>query len=115
MKNSLWKLFTAEEIKCATFDMGPTKAPGPDGFQAIFYQKCWNVVGDETSRIWLQILNGEVVLIKKLANPLSLKEFRPIGLYSFVYKIVTKVLANRMKACLPSIISPNQSAFVPTA
>ncbi|KAK3230594.1 hypothetical protein Dsin_002475 [Dipteronia sinensis] len=39
MRDDLNRVFTADEIKAAVFSMGPTKAPGPEGFQALFFQK----------------------------------------------------------------------------
>lgn len=41
MNNLLTTLCTAAEVKDALFSMSPTKSPGPDGFQAIFFQKNW--------------------------------------------------------------------------
>jgi hypothetical protein len=54
-----------------------------------------------------------VVLIPETKNPESMKDLRPISLCIVVYKLILKVLANRLKQILPEIISPNQSAFVP--
>ncbi|KAA3473858.1 reverse transcriptase [Gossypium australe] len=75
--------YTKEKIKTATFGMGPTKAPGEDGFPVLFYQKCWHIVKDEVSRFCLQIFNEgkyfkqvnstQIVLIPKVANPTNMK------------------------------------------
>ena len=54
-----------------------------------------------------------IALIPKVKNLISITDFRPISLCNVIYKIISKVLANRLKIILPHIISPFQSAFIP--
>lgn len=54
-----------------------------------------------------------ITLIPKVENPESANNFRPISLCSTIYKIIAKVLANRLKVTLGNIIHPLEGAFIP--
>ena len=123
MQDMLSRDFIADKIKEALFQMGPTKAPGPHGMNALFYQKFWHIMGNDVVNAMLDFLNNgvmlrdlnhtNIVLIPKVKNPERMSEYRPTSLCNVVYKIISKVVANRLKQVLPDIISPNYSAFVP--
>lgn len=112
-----------QEVKEALFSMNSNKSPGIDGFNVHFYKKCWSVIGGEVVAAVQQFFsNGKlpkqinltlVTLIPKCQNAHVVKDFRPIACCSVLYKIISKVLANRMKLVLDTIVSENQSAFVP--
>lgn len=116
--------YSVEEVHIALKDMGSMKAPGPDGIHAVFYQKAWRIIGKQLCESTIQVLEGKkelhkpmaealMVLIPKTDNPTCIKQFRPISLYNVSYKLVTKVIVNRLKEILNDVVSPNQSSFVP--
>lgn len=123
MNESLSSPYTEDEIVQALNGIGDLKAPGPDGMPAIFFKKFWDTIGNQVKQEVMTVLNGDaipdgwnettVVLIPKVKDPQCLKDFRPISLCNVLYKIISKVIANRLKVFLDVIISPNQNAFVP--
>ena len=123
MNTLLTQPFTRAEIKHALFQMSPSKAPGPDGMTALFFQKFWHIVGNDVTTAVLDFLNTgnmlgsinftHIALIPKVKSVESMSQLRPISLCNVIYKIISKVLVNRMKSILPRVISDSQSAFVP--
>uniref|UniRef100_A0A803PJ47 Reverse transcriptase domain-containing protein n=1 Tax=Cannabis sativa TaxID=3483 RepID=A0A803PJ47_CANSA len=115
---------STEEVKATLFDMNPDKSPGPDGMTPAFYQKSWAiVVADVVANVQNFFASGEMlpgfndtnlVLIPKKKNSIVMGHLRPIALCYVLYKIVSKVLANRLKGLLDQIISPFQSTFIPS-
>ena len=123
MRDMLSSEYSQEEIKAALFQMRPTKAPGPNSMNALFYQKFWHIVGDDVITAVLEFLNNgimeldvnytQIVLVPKIKSPEKITDYRPISLRNVIYKIISKVLANRLKQILPHLIATTQSAFVP--
>ncbi|WVZ54295.1 hypothetical protein U9M48_005117 [Paspalum notatum var. saurae] len=123
MNESLLAPFSGEEVWKALESIGDLKAPGPDGMPAVFYKQFWNLIGEKVKKEVLEVLNGGnmpqgwnntiIVLIPKTKQPERLKDLRPISLCNILYKLVSKVLTNRLKNILPDVVSPSQSAFVP--
>lgn len=123
MNDKLCVGFTDEEIAMAVFQIGPLKAPGPDGFPARFYQCNWDIVKQDimaavrrffhTGSMPSGVNETAIVLIPKIDQPVGLKDFRPISLCNVVYKVVSKCLVNRLRLCLDDLVSDEQSAFVP--
>ncbi|KAL6205195.1 hypothetical protein ACLB2K_022457 [Fragaria x ananassa] len=112
-----------EEVWDALKLMNPSKAPRLDGFAPCFYQQFWEVVGDDVvdvariflgSRDFVQKMNcTHVTLIPKVKTPEVVGHLRPISLCNVLFKIGSKLLANRLKPLLDDMISPYQSAYVP--
>jgi len=99
------------------------KAPGPDGFQPIFFKMFWKDVGDDVWNSVKQAFSSGtfdpsiteilVVMIQKGDNPSSFKDCRTISLCNVVYKLISKVLVNILHLILSRIVSPLQSSFIP--
>ncbi|WCJ39636.1 RNA binding RNA-directed DNA polymerase [Euphorbia peplus] len=115
--------FVGMDVYRALFDMGPFKAPGPDGFQAVFFQKLWRKAGPQVTQYVLSMLQSGkidaglnetlITIIPKVPNPEMISQFRPISLCNVLYKLVTKCVVNRIKEFLGDIIGPAHSSFVP--
>ncbi|GJX71319.1 non-LTR retroelement reverse transcriptase-like protein [Tanacetum coccineum] len=121
-KQSLIKEVNGEEIRKVVFAMPRGKSPGPDGFTIEFFKDTWDVVGKDllvAVQSFFQLgflpkgINSTILaLIPKKKGAKSMKDYRPISCCNIIYKIISKILANRLKVLLPKFITPNQSAFV---
>eukprot|EP00253_Pinus_taeda_P015345 PITA_15345 len=117
------KEVTIEEIEWSILSMAQDKAPGPNGFTVAFYRTHWEIIKKDfvrmvknffsKSKLGNNIKSSHLALIPKDPNPQSFDRFQPISLCNVSYKIITKILANRIKKLLPSLISENQGGFVP--
>ena len=110
------------EIKDTMFQLNPDKAPGPDGFNARFFQCHWDVVGTDVckairyffkhKKLVRQLNHTFLTLVPKSTTASSLNDFRPIACCNLIYKLITKILANRLQMVINDLISLNQSAFL---
>ena len=60
-----------------------------------------------------EVNNSLIVLIPKLSNPTSIHHYRPFSLCNVVYKIISKLLVEKLRPLLDKLISPTQLAFIP--
>ncbi|KAK8583660.1 hypothetical protein V6N12_067922 [Hibiscus sabdariffa] len=107
-----------EEITEAIFGLWALKAPGPNGFPCIFYQT-WGTIKKDLMEMVMNFLERALrinktnsILIPKQTTPSQVNHFRPISLYNFSYKVISKIMTNRLKKILPKIIHEMQFAFV---
>ncbi|GKD20048.1 kinase-like domain, beta-lactamase/transpeptidase-like protein [Tanacetum coccineum] len=119
---SLEKTFNEKEVWEAICGCGGDKAPGPDGFNFKFIKKAWELIKPELLRavawFWenMEISRGcnasFVTIIPKVADPIGLGDFRPISLIGCYYKIIAKMLAERVKRVVGNVVGEVQNAFI---
>jgi len=102
----------------------PNKSPGSDGLTHDFYKTFVKILAPIMLRLYIRMeekrevpdsmgLGVITVLYKNKGSPFSLKNYRPLSLLNSDYKILTKILANRIKEVAGNIISPNQAYSIP--
>nr|GEV93329.1 RNA-directed DNA polymerase, eukaryota [Tanacetum cinerariifolium] len=110
-----------DEIRLAVWNCGENKSPGSDGYTFEFLGN----IGTLLVLIFVRLLNffetglfskgcnsSFVALILKVADAKFVNDFRPISLIESVYKVVTKILANRLALVIADLVSDTQFAFV---
>lgn len=112
----LVRVATLDEVRRAVFGMKRFGSPGPDGIQAAFYQDYWDIVGRSvtnlvnnalrTGRVPVKLLNSFIALIPKKDNPEGAGDFRPITLLNVVFKIISKVIVNRLRPIMTKLVEP---------
>ncbi|GKV48920.1 hypothetical protein SLEP1_g55702 [Rubroshorea leprosula] len=120
----LLQMFIETKIKKALHQMHPSKGPRPDGLSSGFFQRFWDVVKADVVLPCLEFLNHKgaiplelnfthIVLIPKCNEPRTMADLWPISLCNVIYRIIAKVIANKLKMVLQKVISQEQSAFLP--
>eukprot|EP00253_Pinus_taeda_P013029 PITA_13029 len=119
---ALMRAATLEEIEETVKAMKKGTAPGPDGFTVDFYQAGWHFLGKEilemveeskmNQKVWPALNSTFYALIPKTENREDPNGFRPIALCNVIYKIITAMMARRLKPMLEKLISAEQTGFV---
>ena len=105
-----------EEVEEVLKYMKAFKSPGPNDFQPFYFKKFWHIVGDDIYSLVRQafllgsfdahLLEILIVSIPTVDVPNRFSHFRPISLCNVTYKIITKVLVNRLRPFLKDIVDP---------
>eukprot|EP00253_Pinus_taeda_P022851 PITA_22851 len=122
MNQTLNAKITQKEFKEALFAMDPDKSLGPEGFTPRFLQACWQIVEKEFCKMIQKSQDCQKIggctnstflaLIPKEKGANTFSRFCPISLCNIGYKVITKVIANRLKRILPKIIPYNQGGVI---
>ncbi|KAK3224602.1 hypothetical protein Dsin_004464 [Dipteronia sinensis] len=114
--------FSRDEVWEALSNCDGNKAPGPDGINLNFVKKNWDVIREDFMSFLKEFHKDGVIvkdlnrtfiaLIPKIAKPETMKDFRPISFVGSMYKVLVKILANRLRKVMNTIIGEAQMAFV---
>ncbi|KAJ9539210.1 hypothetical protein OSB04_031943 [Centaurea solstitialis] len=121
--NEMIRPISDEEIRVAMFGIGNDKAPGSDGFSSKFFKSAWGIVGNDImvavhnffyrGRLAKQLNHTLLCMLPKKPNASSVTEFRPIACCTVLYKCISKIVVDRIKPVLDSLVGNYQSAFIP--
>jgi hypothetical protein len=114
---------TSAECLAALKSFKNNKSPGIDGLPYEFYKHFWPVIGEDLVSVFNDCLasgslpftqrSGLISLLHKKNDKMDTKNWRPISLLCTDYKILAKVLTNRLKSVISSVVSPVQTCGVP--
>lgn len=109
-KRELVTNINVKEVKAAVFSMHADKSSGPDGFNPMFFQACWDNIQVDvvkfcrdymcTGSLSEGINDALACLIPKVKKPQTMGDLCPISLCNVLVRILSKVLSNRLKQCL---------------
>ncbi len=113
-----------DELTTALNGMKCNKSPGIDGLTVEFYRKFWDVIKPlfhkiiscihQSNELSRSMKKGIISLFyKKRGDKLNLKNYRPISLLCVDYKLLSRVLALRLKQVLSLIVSDEQTSSIP--
>ncbi|CAI5975628.1 unnamed protein product [Closterium sp. NIES-65] len=115
--------WSEEEVKAAFFSMARNKSPGGDGLLKELFECHWDLLGgsfmamvkdfEVSASLPAELKEAVTILLHKNGDRDQLNNYRPITLLNFTYKVLAKVLADRMKRILHQVISPEQCGFLP--
>jgi len=118
----LTKEVTRAELEATIKWFKKDKSPGPDGWTIEFYITFFDILADDllkivelcrqSGRLSMAIKSTFIALIPKADHPSTFNDFRPISLCNCLYKIISKIIANRLKPILSRHISSEQFAFL---
>lgn len=109
---------TREEVRRAIHGGQKNKAPGSDGTSLEFFQETW----DEMADLWVQIFrkmfddgtltprqkHGLIVCVPKILTPRRPPDYRPITLLNADYKILARIIVERMKPLMNDLLHQSQ-------
>lgn len=120
--NFLTAPFTMADIEEAVCSCDGSKASGPDGYNFKFFKSGWDIIKDDifgiVQKFWstAKLSKGSnttfIALIPKLEIPNGFNDFRPISMVGVTYKIISKLLAQRLQQVMNHLIGPHQSSFI---
>lgn len=120
---SLDSAVSFKELTDAVMQMNAGRAPGIDGLPVDFYKTFWKIIGRDFYGVVQECFKDKLLpkscqravlsLIPKKGDLSFLKNWRLVSILTSDYKIIAKLLANRMKSVLGDIIHQDQSYCIP--
>ena len=120
--NLLNRPISSMEVEDTVFQLGPHKAFSSDGIPAFFFHELWPIVKTDVISIVQAFFHSGslfkplnhifITLIPKVTYPEEVNHFRPISLSNVIYKVISKILVNRLKPLMDTLITPYQNAFI---